>query len=378
MAAPSAACVWSQAEAPPAPSVPARAVRCAARATVEARPLRAGSRHGRARCFGASHLAHCRHRGDGPAHGSHALCLPSRVCTALRERARSESHWPHCNDRALRVTLQHAGHARCTVCAAAQVMTGSEATMKAVRTTLDAAGRSSVAIRAELGCASPWIVVPGAWSDVELERAAAILAVAKKTCAGSNCLAAQVTQLRSHTSHPHLLSTRRTHPSHPHLFPPLSSTPPFHTSHAPLSCTPLMHTSHAHVACTRRMHPSHAPLSCAPLMYTSHALLSCTPLMHPSHSTALARRSCCCPLSGRTRKPSSRTSRRSSARVPMCLTTVSHAELSNSLGRDVLCTVLPHWSSVLEPRMCGQTRVRPSAWPRCAPPTAPTATHGAR
>lgn len=73
--------------------------------------------------------------------------------------------------------------------------------MKAVRTTLDAAGRSSVAIRAELGCASPWIVVPGAWSDVELERAAAILAVAKKTCAGSNCLAAQVVLLPTEWPH---------------------------------------------------------------------------------------------------------------------------------------------------------------------------------
>ena len=71
-------------------------------------------------------------------------------------------------------------------------MTGSEATFRAVRRTLDRAGRADVSVRAELGCVSPWIVAPGQWSDVELDRAAELIAAAKKTNAGSNCLAAQL------------------------------------------------------------------------------------------------------------------------------------------------------------------------------------------
>ena len=74
-------------------------------------------------------------------------------------------------------------------------ITGSEKTRDAVRATLDGAGKRDVAISAELGCATPWIITPGEWTDVELTNAAKALVAAKKANGGSNCLSPQAVLL---------------------------------------------------------------------------------------------------------------------------------------------------------------------------------------
>ena len=74
-------------------------------------------------------------------------------------------------------------------------VTGSEATRDAVRATLDAAGKAAVAISAELGCATPWLVPPGEWTAKELANAASALVAGKKANGGSNCLSPQVVLL---------------------------------------------------------------------------------------------------------------------------------------------------------------------------------------
>jgi len=71
-------------------------------------------------------------------------------------------------------------------------LTGSEETATAVRASLDRAGRPHVGITSELGCATPWLVSPGAWSGEELRHAATLIATAKKGNGGCNCLSAQV------------------------------------------------------------------------------------------------------------------------------------------------------------------------------------------
>jgi hypothetical protein len=40
-------------------------------------------------------------------------------------------------------------------------MTGAEGTAAAIRKSLDASGKNDVGITAELGCSTPWLVVPG-------------------------------------------------------------------------------------------------------------------------------------------------------------------------------------------------------------------------
>ena len=71
-------------------------------------------------------------------------------------------------------------------------LTGGEATRDAVRRTLDAAGKTDVAISSELGCVTPWLVAGGAWTAKELTRAARNVVAAKKANGGSNCLSPQV------------------------------------------------------------------------------------------------------------------------------------------------------------------------------------------
>lgn len=75
------------------------------------------------------------------------------------------------------------------------VITGSENTFRSVRRALDQAGRAEVSITAELGCATPVLVVPGEWTDLELRKGAGLVAASKKGNAGCNCLAAQVVVL---------------------------------------------------------------------------------------------------------------------------------------------------------------------------------------
>ena len=71
-------------------------------------------------------------------------------------------------------------------------LTGGEATRDAVRRTLDAAGRTDVAISSELGCVTPWLIAGGAWTAKELKIAARNAVAAKKANGGSNCLSPQV------------------------------------------------------------------------------------------------------------------------------------------------------------------------------------------
>jgi len=71
-------------------------------------------------------------------------------------------------------------------------LTGSEATRDAVRKELDEAGKFHVRVTAELGCATPWLAAPAAWTDAELAAAATQLVAAKKANGGSNCLAPQL------------------------------------------------------------------------------------------------------------------------------------------------------------------------------------------
>ena len=71
-------------------------------------------------------------------------------------------------------------------------LTGGEATRDAVRRTLDAAGKTDIAISSELGCVTPWLVAGGAWTAKELNRAARNVVAAKKANGGSNCLSPQV------------------------------------------------------------------------------------------------------------------------------------------------------------------------------------------
>ena len=71
-------------------------------------------------------------------------------------------------------------------------LTGGEATRDAVRRTLDAAGKTSVEVTAELGCVTPWLVAGGEWTAKELKLGARNLVAAKKANGGSNCLSPQV------------------------------------------------------------------------------------------------------------------------------------------------------------------------------------------
>ena len=70
-------------------------------------------------------------------------------------------------------------------------LTGAERTAAAVRATLDAAGKEDVGVTAELGCSTPWLVVPGVYTQKELTHAARLIVVSKKTNGGCNCLAGQ-------------------------------------------------------------------------------------------------------------------------------------------------------------------------------------------
>mmetsp|Transcript_10002 Transcript_10002/g.22366 ORF Transcript_10002/g.22366 Transcript_10002/m.22366 type:complete len:622 (+) Transcript_10002:79-1944(+) len=74
-------------------------------------------------------------------------------------------------------------------------LTGAEATAQKVRDVLDASGKVAVGISAELGCATPWFVVPGTFTEAELTNAAALVACSKKKNGGCNCLAGQIVVL---------------------------------------------------------------------------------------------------------------------------------------------------------------------------------------
>ena len=71
-------------------------------------------------------------------------------------------------------------------------VTGAESTAKAIRQTLDEAGKTSATLTSELGCATPFALFPGEYSENELKNSASMIAAAKKSNAGANCLAAQV------------------------------------------------------------------------------------------------------------------------------------------------------------------------------------------
>ena len=72
-------------------------------------------------------------------------------------------------------------------------MTGSSVTYNIIKELVTASGKSSqCGITSELGCATPWIVVPGVWEEKELREAATLLVGSKKENGGCNCLAPQV------------------------------------------------------------------------------------------------------------------------------------------------------------------------------------------
>mmetsp|Transcript_69372 Transcript_69372/g.219526 ORF Transcript_69372/g.219526 Transcript_69372/m.219526 type:complete len:593 (+) Transcript_69372:46-1824(+) len=70
-------------------------------------------------------------------------------------------------------------------------ITGSEGAYLAIRAALDAAGKKSVAVTAELGNVTPVLVVPGEWTPEEIRAGAKNVAQVKKANAGSNCLSPQ-------------------------------------------------------------------------------------------------------------------------------------------------------------------------------------------
>jgi len=85
-------------------------------------------------------------------------------------------------------------------------ITGSEGAYNAIVAAVAAAGKgpgksggnnAECGVTGELGCATPWIVSPGHWTDAELANGAKLIATAKKTNGGCNCLSAQVVVLPS-------------------------------------------------------------------------------------------------------------------------------------------------------------------------------------
>uniref|UniRef100_A0A7S3K617 Aldehyde dehydrogenase domain-containing protein n=1 Tax=Aureoumbra lagunensis TaxID=44058 RepID=A0A7S3K617_9STRA len=67
-------------------------------------------------------------------------------------------------------------------------LTGAEATYRAIQSTV----ASDVSISAELGCVTPWLIVPNLWTKKEILNAAKQLAAAKLANGGANCLSPQV------------------------------------------------------------------------------------------------------------------------------------------------------------------------------------------
>ncbi|KAJ8598365.1 hypothetical protein CTAYLR_002955 [Chrysophaeum taylorii] len=67
-------------------------------------------------------------------------------------------------------------------------LTGSEATFAAVKKSVG----PGTTVSGELGCVTPWIALPGAWTSKELQTAARMLVAAKKANGGANCISPQV------------------------------------------------------------------------------------------------------------------------------------------------------------------------------------------
>lgn len=72
--------------------------------------------------------------------------------------------------------------------------TGSENTYKAITKELS----SETNVTAELGCATPWIIMPGYWTDKEIKNAVKQIVIAKISGGGSYCMSAQVILIPQH------------------------------------------------------------------------------------------------------------------------------------------------------------------------------------
>ena len=72
--------------------------------------------------------------------------------------------------------------------------TGSENTYKAITKELS----SETNVTAELGCATPWIIMPGYWTDKEIKNAVKQIVIAKISGGGSYCMSAQVILIPRH------------------------------------------------------------------------------------------------------------------------------------------------------------------------------------
>ena len=69
--------------------------------------------------------------------------------------------------------------------------TGSKKTYDSITKSLRSA-KKNWHVTAELGCVTPWIVLPEGWSENEIKNAAKQIVTAKKTNGGCNCLSAQL------------------------------------------------------------------------------------------------------------------------------------------------------------------------------------------
>ncbi len=72
--------------------------------------------------------------------------------------------------------------------------TGSENTYKAIQNNL----KTEKNITAELGCATPWIIMPGYWTQKEIKNAVKQIVIAKISGGGSYCMSAQVILIPRH------------------------------------------------------------------------------------------------------------------------------------------------------------------------------------
>jgi hypothetical protein len=103
-------------------------------------------------------------------------------------------------------------------------MTGSGQTHDIIRDKLAEVGREDVKISSELGCATPWIVCNGQWTEQEIDYQTKILAYAKKLGAGANCLSPQILIMdedweQSEQFQQSLLKNLRELPTYPAYYP---------------------------------------------------------------------------------------------------------------------------------------------------------------
>lgn len=74
--------------------------------------------------------------------------------------------------------------------------TGSEKTFASINQQL-IMNNPRCKMSAELGCATPWVIFPGSWKNIELQNIAKMLVASKKANGGCNCLSVQLLILPS-------------------------------------------------------------------------------------------------------------------------------------------------------------------------------------